>query len=68
MQDDMAHDIATAALAAIEAAEGVVVPREATREMRLAGYDRDMQPTECLYTSIYRAMLASSPLAKEPGA
>lgn len=59
---------ATAALAAIEAAGCVVVPREPTREMVQAGPFRGRQNTEeSMYHGIYRAMLAASPLAQKPG-
>jgi hypothetical protein len=75
---------ATAALAAIEAAGCVVVPREATREMLLAPLhvgrpweERDplgampghrvMESRVDLRPTIYRAMCAASPLAKERG-
>jgi hypothetical protein len=82
MQDDMAHDIATAALAAIEAAGCVVVPREPSDEMLAQGdlaYIRKLNdmgsahPTEHPFDGggpsgyRYRAMLAASPLAKEGG-
>ncbi len=59
---------ATAALAAIEAAGLVCVPREPTREMMDAGlyqasHDADWADVHASWTD----MLAASPLAQEPG-
>jgi hypothetical protein len=48
------------ALAALDAAGLAVVPKEPTEEMRRAAFVRDMGPHECLYTSIYRAMVAAA--------
>ena len=65
---------ATAALAAIEAAGLVCVPREPTREMLSAMYvTPDFCGQHIIRHSVdklpdaYRAMLAASPLAQEPG-
>lgn len=62
---------ATAALAAIEAAGWVCVPREATKEMidaagRVLVFGVVSDAAFC--AAEYRAILAASPLAKEPGA
>lgn len=66
---------ATAALAAIEAAGVVLVPREATREMVEAGRNRPYREDDSDADTMDRntdltwsAMLAASPLAKAPGA
>lgn len=64
---------ATAALAAIEAAGCVVVPREATTKMEFAGseagYENVYEPGETVdMRAAWRAMLSASPLAQEPGA
>lgn len=57
------RDEATAALAAIEAAGLAVVPREATWEMVRAAKGRSQPETETIiYPSIYRAMIAASPV------
>jgi len=47
-------------LARLDAAGLAVVPVEPTVEMLRAAFVRDMEPHECLYTSIYRAMLAAA--------
>lgn len=64
-----------AILAAIEAAGVVLVPREATREMVEAGRNRPYREDDSDADTMDRntdltwsAMLAASPLAKEPGA
>jgi hypothetical protein len=57
-------DLATATLAAIEAAGCVVVPREATRGMRLSGLDA--LNTGKGIAAAWVAMIAASPLAPEP--
>lgn len=63
----LCRDMATAALAAIEAAGFVCVPREATLGMVQAATDRNSTlDGETLYHGIYRAMLAASSLAQEP--
>jgi hypothetical protein len=83
LQTTWAHWVpeATAALAAIEAAGCVVVPARGgiTAQMEQAGGDvltyaainammaEELHPDD-MVRRIYRAMLAASPLAKEPGA
>ncbi len=59
---------ATAALAAIESAGGVVVPREATPAMVDAHFQahNDAETFFADVPDVWRAMLAASPLAKEP--
>ena len=52
--------VARLALAALDAAGLAVVPKEPTEEMVVAAFVRDMGPHECLYTSIYRAMIAAA--------
>ncbi len=65
--------LATAALAAIEAAGCVVAPREPTREMVEAGRcrpycedDSDAENMDMNTELTWCAMLAASPLAQEP--
>ncbi len=66
LQDELGADaefdqqITAAILAALDSAGLAVVPKEPTEEMVVAAFDRDMGPHECLYTSIYRAMVAAA--------
>lgn len=61
----LCRDMATAALAAIEAAGFVCVPREETDAMVVAAIERPRIGSD-IYSGIYRAMLDASPLAQEP--
>jgi hypothetical protein len=54
------REVANRILAALDAAGLAVVPKEPTEEMVVAAFDRDMGPHECLYTSIYHAMVAAT--------